>query len=116
MEFYYNSDKLDVKGLHKDNEALHRDYMIGMIHGFIRCLSIADISRARDYLVKFMDDYKKRRLPVGYYREFNSDSGYLMNVGDQVIRVGDVSDEYKKDLRIEYNYLNVLVPLLNFVV
>lgn len=88
MEFYYGPEKLDVKGLHKDNEVLHKDYMIGMIHGFIRHLSMSDIVRARDYLVRFMDDYKRLRLPVGYYREFNSDSGYLMGVGDSVIRVG----------------------------
>lgn len=116
MEFYYDPEKLDVKGLHKDNEALHKDYMIGMIHGFIRHLSMSDIARARDYLVRFMDDYKKLRLPVGYYREFNSDSGYLMGVGDSVIRVGDVGEDCKRELRGEYNYLNVLVPLLNFVV
>lgn len=115
MELYYNPDKLDVKGLHKDNQPLHKD-MISMLHTFIRHLSMSDITRTRDYLVKFMDDYKHLRLPVGYYREFNSDSGYLLNMGDGVIRVDNVSDEYKRDIRVEYNYLNVLVPLLSFVV
>lgn len=116
MEFYYNYEKLDVKGLHKENEELHKEYVISMIHTFIRYLSMADMDRARDYIVRIMDDYKHRRLPAGYYREFNSDSGYLLNVGDSVIRANDVSDEYRKDLRIEYNYLNILIPLLNFVI
>lgn len=115
FEFYLGSDSFDVKGLHDNNVVLHENGMIPVIKRVMSLLSQYDELGAKRYVVRVMNDYKKYKVPVEYYREFNSVSGYRLLQNDEEHVVREVGESYKTNLIIDYNYVNVLVPLLNIV-
>ena len=119
-ELYWNSytGDIDVKGIGDDLVSLHKDYLLKSISMVIRKLSSYDNAGALNTLVRLMNDYKFRRLPAGYYREFNANSKFRQIIADRelLIDAEDMSGYYLETMRIEYNYLNVLVPLFDLVV
>ena len=117
MELYWNEDTgdIDVKGIRDDQVALHKDYLLKDISTIISHMVSYDTEKAITKLVMLMDDYKFRRLPVGYYREFNTTSKYILYIDDRVAEIDDVGQSYVDKLIINYNYMNVLVPLLNLI-
>lgn len=115
-ECYWGPDgKLDIKGITDSNVALHQDYMNSFIWTFMKYLCQYDIDGARRYIVKFIDDYKTKKVPIGYYREFNSASEYTYVMYDQPTNAAHLDEVYKPLVIGNYNFLNVLVPLLNYV-
>lgn len=115
FEFYLKENGLDVKGLLNDNLELHQKGMLLIIHRVMKLLSQYEDIAAIKYVVKVMNDYKTYQLPVECYREFNSVNGYRLWQNDQESVVKDVGESYKYNLIIDYNYINILVPLLNLV-
>ena len=117
IEFYWNEDSgnIDVKGIQDDYVELHRDYLLKDISTIISYMVSYDNKNAIKKLVSLMDDYKFRRLPVGYYREFNQTNKYLLRIDDKIAEVNEVGQSYVDKLIINYNYMNVLVPLLNLI-
>jgi hypothetical protein len=115
FEFYLGDNGVDVKGLVDDNVDKHKDGMMVVIKKVMELLSTYDDVKAIKYVVKIIDQYKSFKLPVDYYREFNSTSGYRIIQLDQEQIVHDVGESYKTNLIIDYNFVNVLVPLLNLV-
>lgn len=115
MEIYWSPTRMDVKGISDERLELHRPYMLETISRFVRLLSQYDYEKATKFIVKVMNDYKIRNLPVGYYREFSSDSNYVHNVNGKVMLLHNVGESFKSQIDIAYNYLNVLVPLLQLV-
>ena len=117
LELYWNEDTghIDVKGIADDKVKLHQDYLLKDISDIISRMASYDTRHALRKIVKLMDDYKFKRLPVGYYREFNSDSKYILYLEDNVGSVSDVGQSYIDRLVINYNYVNVLIPLLDLI-
>lgn len=66
---------IDVKGL-GDNSNLHQDYMVYTIMYTIALLERSSVVDAIQYLNEICEQYIHRQLPIGYYREFNSQSLY----------------------------------------
>ena len=98
---------IDVKGI-GDNASLHQNYMIYTIMSTITLLERAGIIDALDYLSEICEAYVKRELPVGYYREFNSDSLYktlYSTIGMYPYGLTDVREDQKYDIDINYNYV-----------
>lgn len=106
---------MDVKGISDELVELHRPYLLKSISKFIRLLSQYDFKKATKFIVSLMNDYKLRNLPVGYYREFNTDSKYVYGINGRVMLVPDIGESFKREVDISYNYLNVLVPLLQLI-
>ena len=116
LEFYWGSDGiLDVKGITEENVKLHAEFMMKMIWTFIKYLTQYDYDGARKYLIKFIDKYKFGSLPMGYYREFNAQSMYSYIMFDAPTTATYLDESYKHLVIRNYNYLNILVPLLQFV-
>ena len=101
MELYYNSDKIDVKGIGDENVELHEDGMLVFYKTFIRKMEIEKPESVLRYLRTFIDQYKKIELPVEYYREFNAKSCYVTKTGGEYM---DYWEDQKLDLDISYNY------------
>lgn len=115
FEFYMNDSGVDVKGLIDSNVEKHQDGMMTVIHRVMKMLSEYNEIGAIKYVVKTIDLYKTYQLPVNYYREFNSTSGFRIIQLDEETIVRDVGESYKNQLIIDYNFVNILVPLLNLV-
>lgn len=118
LELFWNADSgnIDIKGINDAQAECHKEFLLKEISSIIRKISSYDYEGARMKLVRLMNDYKNLNLPVEFYREFNTKNAYQQIIGDKVIAtIADVGDYYKDSLIIEYNYLNVLVPLLNLI-
>ena len=63
-----------------------------------------------------MNDYKFKRLPIEYYREFNQQSLYSYIMYDQPTTSTQLDEVYKQVVLGHYNYKNLFVPMLNLVV
>lgn len=115
-EVYYSKNKIDVKGIDDDVWHVHDNYIINFISTVCEMYMSESKSELLRFIRRFVDKYKKMILPLGYYREFNERSKYILK--DETSNT--VFDEYWDDkideLDIGYNYFNVIIPLLKMVV
>lgn len=96
---------IDIKGIGK-NDVYHKDFMIYTIMSTITLIERAGVKDAIDYLYEICEAYLRLDLPVGYYREFNSDSlfRFKYNIGGMNTCATAVYETSKPDLDINYNY------------
>ena len=111
IEFYYNSDKLDIKGLSDENYEKHKDYLIKFISQFIKSVESGNKIATIKMLRNFIDSYKWKELDIGYYRTFDNKSVFKVIEGDIEF------DRYQNvdELDITYNFYLIL-RLLKIVV
>lgn len=119
LEIYYSKrdDVLDIKGLkgRDNNFKQHENYIINFLK---KLFKLNEISRnsACEYLRQFANDYRKLKLPIGYYREFNTNSLYRLNlapIAGNSIAVDIIDD--KKLIDITYNYIYIIMPLIKLI-
>ena len=110
LEFYYGYDKCDVKGIDDGNIKLHEEGMMKIIRMFFKKMETGSIPDVLSYLNRMSSSYKRRELPLEFYREFNTNSKYT------VIGIDDTYSEYWDDrideLNITYNFTQILIPLV----
>lgn len=118
IELYWNEDTNDihVNGIKDDMVVLHKDYLLKDIAEIMSRMASYDYKRAVRKLIKLMDDYKNLRLPIGYYREFKPECSYMIMVDDNVGTVSNVGEDFKDQVVIHYNYVNVFLPILNLLI
>lgn len=118
IEFYYDSknDSVAVKGI---NDAIveHSDHQEGMIRFFAKVMRfmVYDHKDAlRKYLIEFSDDYKNKRLPIQYYREFSSDNIYRtdMEISEYSFNLVSAGDADKEMINGVFNYMKFVLPLI----
>jgi hypothetical protein len=122
LEFYYDSgsislggsDRLDIKGIDDIVVEKHNDYMISFFKTFLRHLETSDEITRLNYLRRFVDRYKRLELDIGYYREFNAGSIFRLNDSDEVYddSVFIPYDNREEHLDIDYNFFNIILPLI----
>lgn len=111
-EFYINSlmKQIDVKGL--SSVELHRKYLLDFILKFAtmneKSSNVDIIIRT---LVRFVKDYRNRKLPVEFYREMNNSGMYRVyqDYLDDFVEISNTDDI--DNLDISYNYINYIAPL-----
>ena len=119
LELYYDRSRntVDIKGI-KDEVVEEEDHQQGIVSFLARCCSLLMNDRRdelRDYLIRFTEDYKARKLPYRFYRELskvnayrigNAQSGYSINLVQ-------VSQKDVDDLNIIYNYQRFVMPMIH---
>lgn len=116
IELFYDksTNRLDVKGITDDKVIrYHDEYLLKAVRKVLNRFITFDREKSIRYVVELIDDYKFLRLPVEYYREFNTGCGYQMNFGDQMVTLEEVGEEVKPSLDIRFNFNELLIPLLN---
>lgn len=102
-----NAD-VDIKGI-GDNMILHQNTMVSIIVTAISLCEHAGTQQALRYVSQVIEDYLHFNLPVGFYREFDSNSCYRLlysmktNTLDIPFGLSDVSENDKYNLDISYN-------------
>lgn len=117
IEVYYGFNRVNdtenysIKGLGKA-EPLHKDYMTDFILFILGSLQIATVGNCITYIKEFYNQYINRNLPIGYYREYNAQSYYI--IGEFAME--DIPDtvDNKKNINISYN-ANILKILMQYV-
>ena len=111
IEIYYGTDKLtgrevfDVKGVADTSLPYHIDYMINFLCDLCSILISGNINEALDYFNKFYNQYITCKLPVGYYREFNSDSKFIMKTRLAGYGVDSIRPDQLGMVDMSYNLL-----------
>lgn len=120
VEFFYNSsnDTLDIKNIGDDLLELHNDGMILFFKEFFRLKELTTDKRAIEFLKEFIQEYKLFNLPSEFYREFNQNSLFKLNMvhGDKNIYLDDTDINIREEVDIKYNYLNYLLPLVRMMI
>lgn len=121
IEYYYDRrhDRVDVKGV-ADSVVSHPDHQEGMLVFFRKVMKYLVLGRKdalQDYLISFTYDYKARKLPKQYYREFSKRNAYvtLYALSEFEFTLEDISERNIKLLNITYNYLRFVLPLIRLL-
>lgn len=119
FEFYYNEDKVDVKGINDDLLKLHQDGFLLFLKDLFRYKETEDDIITIKFIKEFSDEYKRFLLPVEFYRELSKDSLYRFKkkLLHDNIYIKDISDDYVKELLdIHYNFTNYIVPFMKILI
>jgi hypothetical protein len=99
-----NGIDIDIKGLSDDAQLLHVDYMLSFIGNIIYLMERVSLEEALKEVTLFYQDYVNLNLPIGYYRELNSYSGFRIALNSFVSSDYLVSNiDTVKDVSIDYN-------------
>ena len=71
-----NSEVLDIKGIKDIQLEYHRDYMVNFLCSLMYMIQNNTIEDTIQYYNNFYEQYINRKLPIGYYREFNATSKF----------------------------------------
>lgn len=115
IELFYSKreNRLDIKGIDDDELKYHKN-IISFLKKIIKLNEISNVS-ARRYLYNFADRYRKLELNRGYYREFKVNGQFrLKSEMASAYFTIEVVDEYS-DIEINYNYMNVILPLIKMI-
>lgn len=98
-------DTIDVKGIRDDKLLLHQEYFLQFICEVFYKIQTDSIEETLKYISSFYEEYIKRELPIGYYRTFDSDSVYKLNVRNMSYGLQTMEDTImnKKGLNIDFN-------------
>jgi hypothetical protein len=115
IKFLYNGRKesLDIDGISDELLYLHEEGMISFFIEAFRLIELNNLKRLSSYLLEFANNYKAKKLPLVYYREFNATSNYLIRKGDMLIGFKDVDESMLDDIEIGHNYVRYILPLIN---
>lgn len=118
IECYYDSDKdvLTVKNI-GGNVFKFNNGILLIIKEYMLIKEKIGKRKNSSVYVKLMtlrDDYVNRRLGNEYYREFNRDAVYRLNTFTYSME--DIDGFDLNEVDIAYNYMNVIVPLINIFI
>lgn len=110
LELYYSPNEFEVKGIGENAITLHENYLIKFLKLYFYKLETKTSEDVIEFTRNFIDKYKTRNLPVGYYRNFNVKSDYI--IIDDDTRYMTYWEDQKEDIDISYNYFNILLKLI----
>ena len=102
----------DLKGVPPEKRHLHQQFVTRMVLDVLGLLERGSRVEAAHTLQLFRRDYAARKLPLGFYREFNSASSYAVSAGGRVFQLEGEDGIAVDALEIAYNLRNVVVPLV----
>lgn len=114
MEFYYyynninKNEYIDIKGISDNSLKLHEQYMLQLIKDIFYSIQINGPEISIRMLKDAYIDYIQLKLPIGYYRNFNSDSTYHFKFQSPTgtgYTFNDVGEDNKDIIDITYNIM-----------
>lgn len=118
--FMQEEDFLVIKGISKSNQELHKPYMIKFLTQLLYIAEHSDIKYVLFELKDFMKRYRNRELSVGYYREFNAQSKFRVQISIHQINteygvqnISEKEDLYGIDIGFNYEVLVKLYQLFS---
>jgi len=121
LEVFFNSvtDEIEVKGISDKTVKLHESGMLLFLTRFLTLSENRAPYTTLKYLASFREKYLSKRLDVNYYREFNQEScfAFIERIDEHFLTenkemksqfpIGGVSN-----LNIEFNFFNIILPLI----
>lgn len=114
--YYYNSynkeEKLDIKGINDDKLKIHKNYFMDFLLSLFNTLQLNGIISAVNMIQYFSNLYINRKLSIGYYRKFNSESNFDIVCDKTIWSVQSVSDPSIIDIRFNYEIIRNIYGVL----
>lgn len=104
-----NNIDIDVKGL-GNSINLHQQFMLSLIANVIYMFERVSLEDAISYLTQMYESYVRLQLPIGFYRQLNPNSGYLLKGFNMMVY--DVTDINMIDINYNLQYLRELHNIL----
>lgn len=111
LEFYYSPNQLDVKGISDETLEYHKDYMLKFIKLFFNKMETEDDTTVIEFMKRYITKYKRKELEVGYYRQFNHESNFIL-LNNDTDTFMDYWEDSKDELDISYNFHEILLKLI----
>lgn len=124
LEIYFKRDgSIDVKGLVGDKKLrnqileIHENGMVNFLKYVIELSEETNMSpkRINQFLHEFVMMYKNRELDFDYYREFNIESRFRYQFMGAEMMVDHIDESMLSKINIEYNYIHIILPLINLL-
>lgn len=124
-EFYFNRiHSIDVKGLSSDKEirkkliSLHENGMLNLLDATVDLAEKTglDPKQMNQFLHSFVEMYKRKELDYDYYREFSIESKFRYSFLGNEMMTDRIDDSMLEKIRIDFNYINIIMPLINLIV
>lgn len=106
----YDGVNIDVKGISSPALLLHLEYMLDLISQTIYLCEHVSPNYALQYLTDFYQQYLEKKLDIGYYREFNSDS--LYKIKDSDFKISNATDINTIDINYNLFILRELYSII----
>lgn len=118
LELYYDRRKhsITIKGI-RDEIVEHPDHQNGILQ-FLQTvfdyLLFDRTSDLREYLIDFAEKYKRKELPVQYYRELNLVNSYrtVIELSGFEYNLEEISDQDLWMINPVYNYMRFVLPII----
>lgn len=120
IEIYFESNSidrtisLDVKGISESKLELHHQYMATLIADVLYYMETNNIQDALTYISELYNKYINKELPIGYYRNFDANSEYILSINNILYSMDYCSNDMYNALDISYN-LNVIRTLYGYL-
>ena len=119
IEYYYDkaNDQVIIKGI-KDSVLEDPDIQAGMMNFFrtiMKYLCYDRRDKVREYLIEFSDAYKKKKLPIQYYKELSGSCVYrtnLIQIGNYSLNLAVATDADREHVLGTYNYRRFVIPFI----
>ncbi len=125
LEIYFKRNgEIDIKGLVGDKKVrnqilkLHENGIINFLTYTIELAEKTGLNpkKMNQFLHNFVEMYKKKELDYDYYREFNVESRFrYQSLGGQIM-ADYIDTKMLEKVNIEYNYINIILPLINIII
>lgn len=115
IELYYYDGKIDVKGINDKLVDLHETGIMEFLQSIFSIIETGEKQAQVRMIMKYINMYKSRELPVSYYREFNNISKIILLDPESEIAYDDYWEDRKNEISIQYNYFNVFIPILKMI-
>lgn len=118
VEFYFNDEICDCKGITDEKVALHQNYMLDIFKELGKLMRHSNHKRQLAFLKEVAVAYRNRELEHGYYRELNKRSLFRpindINVLNSKMGYNFYGGDLNK-INISYNYMNYFIPIFRFL-
>lgn len=125
LEFYFSrTNGIDVKGLTSDKDlrkkliSLHENGMLNFLNETIDLAEKTglDPKQMNQFLHGFVEMYKRKELDYDYYREFSLESKFRYAFLGNEMFTDNINEQMLEKIRIDYNYIHIIMPLINLIV
>ena len=100
----------DLKGIPSERRSLHENYTTRFVLDILGMMERGDVRAAAETIQLFRREYAARLLPLGFYREFNSESAFAVRGGSKLFLVNGL-DVDRAEVELSFNLKNVIIPL-----
>ena len=114
-EIYFGKDDIDVKGINDSVIHKHDNGILSFLKDVISIAESGNTKELNSYLAEFVDAYKKKELEIDMYREFNNESQFRYRYASETMLCDEMDESMINGLDIGYNYINIVLPLIQLV-